>query len=130
MLIFIIFTIIYNNRINFQQIVVNCLAYLIPLNIQSRNVSVNYKESGQRTCQALTAEVPQYNTYFETHAVQIFEQLLLNTCDEKFLLDHFDYSIDYITQEHNINVSDLEKCIEYLQVHLFCFHFINRIVLS
>lgn len=108
---------------NFQPIIINCLSYLIPLNIHSRNLSENYKINANEMFKMLIQETPQCDRYFKTHPIPILEQLLFNTWDDELLFDYFEYNVDYFKEEHTINYEDFKKSLEYLQVRFSYFVF-------
>lgn len=64
----------------------------------------------------LLREMPEIEQYYVTNKMDVVAQMLLNTWDSNKFKEFFDYSLDFVDEEHIINYANFNRSLEYIQV--------------
>lgn len=101
-----------------QTVVIDCLAYIIPLNTVDRDSSLNgdYQKSAQKVTKVLMESLPDCVEYLKSHSLEIVEHLLANTWDETHFESLFGTRINYIAENHAIKHQTFSDSLIYIQV--------------
>lgn len=99
---------------------INCLAYITPLNVTDRANALNgdYKMSAMALATILMDNLPDCVQHFRTHSLKIVEHLLANTWDKTHFESLFGIRINFIAANHAINHQMFSDSLVYIQVSL------------
>lgn len=64
----------------------------------------------------LRKEKPRIEEYFDTHSLEIIQELLINMWDVDKFREYFDAEVEYVTDEQTIDHRVFLKSLEYIQV--------------
>lgn len=59
---------------------------------------------------------PTIQDYFETHPLEIVEELLSNMWDVEKFVQFFETDVEFVTDEHTINYNIFLKSLDYIRV--------------
>lgn len=64
----------------------------------------------------LRKEKPRIEEYFDTHSLEIIQELLVNMWDLAKFHEYFDAEVEYVTDEQTIDHRVFLKSLEFIQV--------------
>ncbi|XP_055323121.1 serine/threonine-protein kinase ATM isoform X2 [Sitodiplosis mosellana] len=109
-------------------VLIKCLAHLTSVQV-SQSASRENKAKAVNMLKILRKEKPRIEDYFDSHALEIIEELLNNMWDVDKFREYFDTEVEYVTDEQSIDHKVFLKSLEYIQqkamnhsniVHHYC----------
>lgn len=100
------------------RILIKCLAWLTSVNCKP-NAS---KDKATNMLKILRREKPNIEAYFESHSLEIIEELFNDIWDAVKFTELFEIDVEFVTDDSTINYNTFVQSLEYIQV---CF--INEI---
>lgn len=64
----------------------------------------------------LRKEKPNIEQYFESHSLEIIEELFNNVWDAKKFTELFEIDVEYVTDGSTIDINTFFRSLEYIQV--------------
>lgn len=98
-----------------QDVIVEALAFIIPINTNSSHITNVYKGKAQEMLQVIITELPTVETHFITHGMPIVQQMLSNTWDEAMFIQLLQANLDYAAEEYYITCEVFDQSLQFIQ---------------
>lgn len=102
------------------KILIKCLAWLTSVNCNP-NLA---KDKATNMLKILRREKPNIEAYFESHSLEIIEELFNDVWDAKKFAELFEIDVEFVTDDSTIDYNTFVQSLEYIRV---CFTFINYV---
>lgn len=99
----------------FQEVIVDCLAYVTPANTASEQITDVYRRKAAEMVSLIRDVLPGLTNYYVSHGMQVAQQMLMNTWDDAMFHELLGTNLDYLGED-TIDCATLNSCLEYIQV--------------
>lgn len=65
---------------------------------------------------SIKTDIPNVENHFDSHPLEIIEELLSHMWDVTTFRNYFDTDIEFVVEEHTINHDTFKKSLVYIQV--------------
>lgn len=90
---------------------IKCLAHLTTVQVSQAN-----KTKALNMLKILRGQKPKIENYFESHCLEIIEELLNNMWDIEKFREYFDTEVEFVIDDRNIDYNTFMKSLEFIQV--------------
>lgn len=112
----------HNRFIQFQDVIIDSLAYITPANICSEKIHYTYKHKAKEMVRVILNELPNFETYYNTHGLQVVQHMLLKMWDDTKFHELLGTNLDYLGDEYTIDCEIFDRSLEFIQVPTFSIH--------
>lgn len=98
-----------------QPVLIKCLAYLTSVQVSPSSTKED-KTRAVNMLKILRKEKPRIEDYFESHSLEIIEELLKNMWDVDKFRQYFDTEVEYVAVERTIDHNVFVKSLDFIQV--------------